>query len=315
MTSPKPIGQFINEAPPAREFVLTGFLGQGELCMLFAPTGLGKSYAAIIMGICIANGIKWLDFECPSSKKVLYVDGEMGEDDTWDRFYHIAQGSDYNIDPNSFMVINPSDFKEENYRVPNISTAVGQKYYEDLIRLYGFQVIFFDNFDTVCRAKDGHDTEFGRWERTEGWLIKLRSQGITIVIIHHTNKGGEQARGSQKKDDLMSSIVSLRNSRFDPVPDCLTYELHFTKGRRGSKVKALYVEQSHEDGISVIYEPLEMKIERAVVDGVRKHNEKYCQHRYKISPWEIQGILERAGQIKVAQIQEDNMELDLSKLM
>lgn len=315
MNNPKPIGRFTNQTPPPREFLLKGFLGKGELCMLFAPTGLGKSYAAIVMGICISNGIKWLEFDCESKEKVLYVDGEMGEDDTWERLYNIAQGSSYDIDPNSFWIINPNDFSNLGHRVPNMSTEKGQQYYEDLIDVHGFKVIIFDNFDTCCRGISPGDIEQARWDRTEGWLIKLRSKGITIVIVHHTNKGGEQARGSQKKDDLMSSIVSLRLSRFDPVPDTLCYELHFTKGRRGSKVEALYVEQSHSDGISVMHEPLKMKVERAVIEGVRRYNEKYAQHRFKVSPWEIQNIMAKVENIKAEAPKKMSVDDDFTDLI
>lgn len=51
----------------------------GDLTLLIGFGGIGKSSIALYLALCLAAGVRFLDFEVPNPERVLYLDLEMGE--------------------------------------------------------------------------------------------------------------------------------------------------------------------------------------------------------------------------------------------
>lgn len=71
------VDQFISLAIPPREHVLTPWLPEQGLCMIYAPRGIGKTYVALNIAYAVASGTAFLHWKAPKPRGVLYLDGEM----------------------------------------------------------------------------------------------------------------------------------------------------------------------------------------------------------------------------------------------
>lgn len=69
---------------PKRHHIMNPWLREAESAMVYAKTGLGKSFVALGIAIAVAGQgsfLGWKPDDVPEGIKVLYVDGEMhGED-------------------------------------------------------------------------------------------------------------------------------------------------------------------------------------------------------------------------------------------
>lgn len=62
---------------PARHMLLSPWLPEGSINMIFADRGIGKTFFALSCAIALANGDKFLCYEAKEAVPVLYLDGEM----------------------------------------------------------------------------------------------------------------------------------------------------------------------------------------------------------------------------------------------
>jgi hypothetical protein len=80
---------------PMPRKLMGDFWLEGELCILFADTNLGKSILAVQMGNNLAQGVCTGNFnnELPPQTRVLYIDFEMGSKQFESRYFDSQWGS------------------------------------------------------------------------------------------------------------------------------------------------------------------------------------------------------------------------------
>ncbi len=62
------------------------------------------------------------------------------------------------------------------------------------------------------------------------WLLRLRRRGVSVLVVHHAGKNGEQ-RGVSNREDLLDTSISLRRpSDYSPAEGA-RFEVHVAKGR------------------------------------------------------------------------------------
>jgi putative DNA primase/helicase len=68
-----------------REFILEPLLAGNGIGLLYGPAGIGKSFVALGIAWAAASGGSFLGWRAPRPRRVLYIDGEMGEVDMRER--------------------------------------------------------------------------------------------------------------------------------------------------------------------------------------------------------------------------------------
>jgi hypothetical protein len=61
-------------------------------------------------------------------------------------------------------------------------------------------------------------------------LLRLRRRGISVLIVHHAGKGGEQ-RGTSRREDVLDTSISLRRPSDYVATEGARFEVHIEKGR------------------------------------------------------------------------------------
>ena len=94
--------------------------------------------------------------------------------------------------------------------------------------LKGVDMVVLDNIATLCRT--GKENEAQSWQVMQSWLLDLRRRGITVLLIHHAGKSGDQ-RGTSAREDIMDTVISLRRPREYSMAEGARFEVHLTKAR------------------------------------------------------------------------------------
>lgn len=217
---------FLNYKFPIREFLLSPILQSQSLSMVFAKTGVGKTYFALSVAYAIASGGSFLKWKAPKPRKILYLDGEMAAHVMQERLRKIASLSDKKAQFGYFQLITPD---MQKMGMPDISTKEGQKMLEPYIKDAEFIVI--DNISTLART--GNENEAQDWLVVQGWILSLRSQGKSVLLVHHAGKSGNQ-RGTSRREDVLDLVISLKNPSDHKPDEGARFEISFTKARHFS---------------------------------------------------------------------------------
>lgn len=206
---------------PEKRHIIAPYLREGDIAMIVARPGTGKTHFATTMAVSVASGVDAFGFMAvPSKRRVLYVDGEMSARDMQDRLRKICNGMGVTLEQGYFQLVTPD---RQSGAMPNLATPEGQSAIDCLVSVADFVVI--DNLSCLCRVEDENDA--GSWTPILAWLLDLRRRGKCVVLLHHTNSQGGQ-RGTTKKLDNLDLVFFLEKpkNRFD-----CCFNVTFGKGR------------------------------------------------------------------------------------
>ena len=60
--------------------------------------------------------------------------------------------------------------------------------------LSGVDLVIFDNLSTPCT--NGSESASDAWVPMQNWLLRLRRQGIAVLLVHHAGTNGGQDAGA-----------------------------------------------------------------------------------------------------------------------
>jgi KaiC/GvpD/RAD55 family RecA-like ATPase len=231
------------EFPPRVELV-KGVIWERSLNMVFGDTGIGKSWFALELALCIAQGRDFLAWETAVDKRpTVYIDGELMPDQLQERIRSLAPKR-----PDRFLTYSVLQYAalgepDFNLCAPGIQRAV-----EQMVAAHNPALIVFDNLTKLVKGFDKNAGD--QWESILRWMDQLRATGPAILIVHHTNKSGDQT-GSKVQEIGLETNIELKKTKDQ------AFRIGFKKTRnRPPKPPGLQVEIHFENGIATL-EPVE----------------------------------------------------------
>ena len=218
------MGEFLSMPIPERGLLLSPILPVQGIGIMYAPRGIGKTFAALSVAVAVASGGAVFNWRAPMPKRTLYVDGEMPATSMQNRLGALVSGMaapPHTLD--NLAIITPD---LQPCPMPDLSTVGGQKMLEPYLK--GVDMVVLDNIATLCRT--GKENESQSWQTMQAWLLELRRRGITVLLIHHAGKSGDQ-RGTSAREDIMDTVISLRRPREYSMAEGARFEVHLTKAR------------------------------------------------------------------------------------
>lgn len=187
-----------NKYPPQR-WLVDGVLPHPSLGELFADRGAGKTWAALSLAIAVAKGERWLraDQAVGTPRKVLYIDGEMPEDELQVRVRMLSGGE---VPGLALMCLGGRKDR------PNYGISVQWERLIELMEEEGYELVVLDNWSSLVRGVDENSNDETR-EVMDG-PIMLRNNGYSVLWVHHTGKAGTQ-RGASAREDALDYVVEL----------------------------------------------------------------------------------------------------------
>lgn len=234
--------ELLKRPTPPRQNILSPWLAEQGLCMIYAARGLGKTWVALMIAYAVSSGGHFLTWKAEAAAGVLYIDGEMPLAVMKERLAQIVTSEDKDIQaPLNFLTPDAQEFG-----IPDLSTIEGQKRIDKLIN-EDTKLIVIDNLSTLTRT--GKESERESWLPVQEWALRLRRRGISVLFIHHAGKAGQQ-RGTSSREDVLDTVIALRKPT-DYTPETgACFEIHFEKARGlyGIELEPFEAKlESHED--------------------------------------------------------------------
>lgn len=232
---------------PERKDFLGGWLKSQSLNLISAARGCGKTWMSLLIAGAVASGKSLGCWKGSGVRRnVLYVDGEMVFIDLQGRVKLLRASFGDALDNITF---HSPDLKP-NGIMPNLDTPQGRERVGKWADKYDLIVI--DNLSSLCRSND--ENEAKGWQGLQDWLVKLRSAGKAVIIVHHFGKNGTQRGTSKREDALDTSIVLKLPDDYDnDLDDGARFHVIFTKNRmcRPKHVEAEFSLSTNNDILSV----------------------------------------------------------------
>lgn len=262
---PSNINELLTMETDARAELWGPMLTSHQLMMVYAPTGVGKSFFVWALLLAIATGSKFLNHACATARRVLLAEGEMGLSYTKKRLNKLLPSLPFSPRGENFKVLSKDHTGGQLW---NISNPEHQKRYNALLE--NVDVFAIDNLLSSAWPMHSRDNEFAMWERIAPWLFMIRDSGRSVILVHHTNKGGQQQMGASTKMNWLDTAIELRPPATERAVRGTEFELRFAKTRdvKKSDAQPLSVQfLEDDDGVNHwIWSPLQAEQTDVVKD-------------------------------------------------
>lgn len=218
------IGDFLAMEIPPREMILGPIIPEQGIVMLYSKRGVGKTHIGLGIAYAVATGSKFLRWEAPSPRPVLYIDGEMPAISMQERLAYLVASSEAEPPSPDYLSIITPDLQDS--AMPDLSSQEGQ----DSIagHLDGVSLVIVDNLSALCRF--GRENESESWSPVQSWILDLRRRGLSVLLMHHAGKSGQQ-RGTSRREDVLDVVVNLKHPTDYTPEQGARFEVHIEKGR------------------------------------------------------------------------------------
>ena len=210
---PVAVEDFVVQTFPPRPKILAPWLARGSLNMLHAQRGHGKTNLALSVAHAVACGLDFLGWQCEHPGRVLYIDGELPGHLLQSRVSRLLP-----VPPKGDLIVLAADhFYTRKRTPPDFGTEEGREYLDRIVRTFKPDLIILDAIATLIRS-GGLENEAESWRPVEAWLMRLRSDGRAVILLHHEGKGGSP-RGSSKREDVLDTILKIKELKDDDLDD------------------------------------------------------------------------------------------------
>jgi archaellum biogenesis ATPase FlaH len=201
---------------PIPQMLFGEFWFEGELCILFADTNLGKSILAVQIGNSISRGEQIRGFKLETPKQpILYFDFELS-DKQFENRYSIKFEQHYNFDNNFIRVeINPDAFAPDNISNEDYLNHS----LERSITETGAKVLIIDNLTYLKNETEKAKDALPLMKHLKALKNKY---GLSILALAHTPKRDlskpitrNDLQGSKMLINFCDSSFSIGESHSD----------------------------------------------------------------------------------------------------
>ena len=190
------VWNFLPELSPP---LIDGVLRQGHKMLIAGPSKAGKSFALIELCIALAEGVKWLGFECAKGR-VLYVNLELDRASCLHRFKDVYTAMD--LPPRHLDRIDIWNLRGRTVPLdqlaPKLIRRADKKDYKAII------------IDPIYKVITGDENSADQMARFCNQFDKICTElGTAVIYCHHHSKGYQG--GKRSMDRASGSGVFARD--------------------------------------------------------------------------------------------------------
>jgi len=179
----KTIQQILSSSPPiVEQYIEPKVLIEGSRLFIFGATGVGKSIIGQNIAFSLAKAVPWLGLKVPKPRTTLLIQGEIPQDEFWNRCHVMAEAYGVNLD---------EDLGAPLYMWHNMDlqfdTRDGYRSICEAIEDTGCDVLIADPLDKVMGGSidTGEDSKKAR----DVFDRLISEYGISFVLIHNSRQG------------------------------------------------------------------------------------------------------------------------------
>jgi hypothetical protein len=293
LPDPESLTDYWNNMPPLAPALIEGVLRQGHKMLMAGPSKAGKSFALIELSIAIAEGTKWLGWQCAQGK-VLYVNLELDRASCLHRFRDVYQA--LKLEPKNIDKIDIWNLRGKSVPMdklaPKLIRRAAKKNYIAVI------------IDPIYKVLTGDENSADQMAHFTNQFDKIATElGASVIYCHHHSKG---AQGGKKSMDRASgSGVFARDP--DALIDLVELEVteSLLKQEENKAICNVYRELISKHNLAYYDEhvsqddilsarAMEEHARRAIPDQLAKAQEEVrqaVQSVRKRTAWRVEGTL------------------------
>ncbi len=300
LPEPENLTEFFNNLPELAPPLIDNVLRQGHKMLIAGPSKAGKSFALIELTIAIAEGRKWLGFDCTQGK-VLYVNLELDKASCLHRFADVYKA--LNWKPNSIKNVDIWNLRGKSSPMDKLAPKLIRRAFKK-----GYIAVIID---PIYKVLTGDENSAEQMSRFCNEFDKICSElGCAVIYCHHHSKGNQGAKRSV--DRASGSGVFARDP--DAMLDLIELEIdeniiHMQEQKAECAVYKKYLERfvsdiddiaSQDDLLSAsrIRKIAEENLPHQSLIRAREEYEKAIKTVYSRSGWRIEGTLREFPKLK-----------------
>lgn len=304
------VADFMQKQITPKTYIVDPWLKQGDLALISAPRGVGKTWLALSIAKTATRDFSFGKWENGIPTGCLYIDGEMAEYELQERLIDLHMES-----PKAeatFKLISADNMRSRGVHGLNLTNQSCRDGIAKYLKNHPeFKLLIIDNLASLTPGLDENIKK--DWDNINQWLLGLRANGIAVVMIHHTGKGGEQRGTSAREDNLDISIKLKRPEGYSQTEGAL-FDVEFTKGRSiyGDSAKPFRLHLEKTTGqLAWTVETGETKREQIISmsnDGI---GQKEISKKLECTESYVSQVVKKAKQM--AKVEENKDELTVSE--
>lgn len=302
LPDPEGLADSWDNMPELAPELIKGVLRQGHKMLIAGPSKAGKSFALIEMSIAIAEGKKWLNWEC-SKGRVLYVNLELDRPSALHRFKDVYTAME--LEPNNINNIDIWNLRGKTVPMDKLAPKLIRR---ALKKNYIAVII-----DPIYKVLTGDENSADQMAHFTNQFDKVATElGSSVIYCHHHSKG---AQGGKKSMDRASgSGVFARDP--DALIDLVELEVseELLTQRLNQAACEVYKQALQERnnayyqqnvGLDDLLSPAQMRthFEKGISDVMARapYTDKLEEVRNKIqiaTAWRVEGTLREFAKFK-----------------
>lgn len=212
LPEPESLVEFWNNLPQLAPPLIEGILRQGHKMLVAGPSKAGKSFTLIELCIAIAEGKKWLNWQCAQGK-TLYVNLELDRPSCLHRFKDVYNA--LGIKPNNLTNIDIWNLRGKSIPMDKLAPK--------LIRRASKKDYIAVVIDPIYKVITGDENSADQMANFCNQFDKICNElGTSVIYCHHHSKGSQG--GKRSMDRASGSGVFARDP--DALLDLIELDLN-----------------------------------------------------------------------------------------
>lgn len=225
--------------PPLNPPLIDGVLRQGHKMLLAGPSKAGKSYALIELCIAIAEGKRWMGWQCAQGK-VLYVNLELDPASCDNRFRDVYNAMQ--VDPVNYRDIEIWHLRGKAIPMDKLSPKLIRR-----ARQKGYIAVIIDPIYKVITGDENSAEQMARF--CNNFDTVCAELGCAVIYCHHHSKGAQGGKRSMDRASGSGVFARDPDAMLDMIELEITDELRkFTMDKAALKVVIDTLDRYDEDG-------------------------------------------------------------------
>ena len=302
LPDPEGLADSWDNLPELAPELIKGVLRQGHKMLIAGPSKAGKSFALIEMSIAIAEGKKWLGWECTQGR-VLYVNFELDRPSALHRFRDVYQAM--GLAPQNINNIDIWNLRGKTVPMDKLAPKLIRR---SLKKNYIAVII-----DPIYKVLTGDENSADQMAHFTNQFDKVATElGSSVIYCHHHSKGSQG--GKKSMDRASGSGVFARDP--DALIDLVELEVseELLTQRLNQAACEVYKQALQERnnayyqqnvGLDDLLSPAQMRthFEKGIPDIMARapYTDKLEEVRNKIqiaTAWRVEGTLREFAKFK-----------------
>lgn len=230
LPDPESLTDYWEHMPDLAPPLIEGLLRQGHKMLMAGPSKAGKSFALIELTIAIAEGIKWLAWQCAQGK-VLYVNLELDRPSALHRFKDVYAA--LGIQPNNINNIDIWNLRGKSVPMDKLAPKLIRR-----AQKKGYIAVIID---PIYKVLTGDENSADQMAHFTNQFDKIATElGSSVIYCHHHSKGTQGGKKSMDRASGSGVFARDPDALIDLVELDITDDLR--KQQEGSVAAGIYSE-------------------------------------------------------------------------